>query len=195
MNHIYLFLALCFCIPFSTIAQHKMVSIEDSEQKLIGTAYPSSIKVSELAGEALPGTNNIKWATQVRNIEGSKHYSPDSRPQGQKIYSPTPSSEPSSKTNADPVIVTNFEGNLSVNSTPPDNTIAISNGGYIVSANNDGIEVNNESGNRLYFDFWEDFVNDPALNSSLYDPKVIYDSQADRFVLILLRGLPIGYSK
>ena len=87
-----------------------------------------------------------------------------------------------------PVIGIDFEANWSTESTPPDNSMAISNGGFIITANNDGVEYYNSSGTFLYFDFWSDFFNDNSLTASIYDPKVIYDSGADRFVLVLLHG-------
>jgi short-subunit dehydrogenase len=47
----------------------------------------------------------------------------------------------------------------------------------------------------LYFDFWSDFFNDPVLIATIYDPKVIYDSGADRFVLVVLHGSNAARSK
>jgi hypothetical protein len=73
--------------------------------------------------------------------------------------------------------------------------MAISNGGFIVTANNDGIEYYNDSGNSIYTDYWSDFFNDNTLTSSIYDPKVIYDSGADRFVMVVLHGTTAATSK
>jgi hypothetical protein len=94
-----------------------------------------------------------------------------------------------------PVISTNFEGNWSVTVHPPDNNLAISNAGDIVSVNNDGVEYYDESGNLLYLDDWSDFINDNSLNSIIYDPVVQYDSQADRFVMAVLHGSSASTSK
>lgn len=94
-----------------------------------------------------------------------------------------------------PVIGANFEANWSVVGTPPDNSMAISNAGRIVSVNNDEIVYLNTAGQILQFLSWPDFVNDASLNASLYDPKVLYDSQADRFVLVLLHGSTASTSK
>ena len=87
-----------------------------------------------------------------------------------------------------PVISTNFEGNWSVTAHPPDNNIAISNSGDIVSVNNDGVEYYDESGNLLFLDDWSDFINDNSLTSIIYDPVVQYDSKEDRFVMAVLHG-------
>lgn len=87
-----------------------------------------------------------------------------------------------------PVIGSNFEGNWSIVSHPPDNNIAISNGGKIISVNNDGVEYYDQSGTLLYVENWSNFVNDNTLTSTIYDPVVLYDSDADRFVIAVLHG-------
>ena len=132
----------------------------------------------------------------VRNIEGSKHKAPNEWDTKTKTYDDQPGTEPTNKTNVDdPVVGTNYEANWTVNQTPTDNTIAISNGGWVVTANNDGIEVYNSANQLAYFDFWTDFVSDPTLTGSLYDPKVIYDSESDRCILILLHSSDPSTSK
>jgi Secretion system C-terminal sorting domain len=135
-----------------------------------------------------------KWAVSVRNITSRKHYTEKVEQIKQAKAAlkrssmlPVPESEKGGRA-VNPVIGTDFEANWSTESTPPDNTMAISNGGFIITANNDGIEYYNGSGTFLYFDFWSDFFNDNSLTASIYDPKVIYDSGADRFVLVLLHG-------
>ena len=62
-----------------------------------------------------------------------------------------------------PNIGVEFEANWNDMSTPPDNAMAISNGGIIVSANNDGILYANDQGTITYTDYWPDFFNDPSL--------------------------------
>ena len=42
---------------------------------------------------------------------------------------------------------------------------------------------------------WFDFLNDNSLTSTIYDPRVIYDSGADRFVLVILHGSTPATSK
>ena len=87
-----------------------------------------------------------------------------------------------------PVVGSNFEGNWSVQQTPPDNSVAISNGGWIVSANNDGVIYADPSGNISYSSGWSDFFNNPQLNANIYDPKVLYDSGSDRYFMTVLHG-------
>lgn len=82
-----------------------------------------------------------------------------------------------------PALGTNFQGNQGTGSCPMDNTVAISNGGKIVSAINSNIAYYDQNGSLLYTsDLWSWF-NDPSLANDICDPKVIYDSGADRFIL------------
>lgn len=88
-----------------------------------------------------------------------------------------------------PIINHAFEGNQAQGSTPNDNTLAISDSGLMVSS----INVN-----TLFYDtnadtvmaelgLWE--IAQPLnIMGSKYDPKVIYDPEADRFILVFLNG-------
>ena len=97
---------------------------------------------------------------------------------------PQTGAEPPAKNLAiTPVVTRDFVGNTATGSCPLDNTVAISNGGLIVSAINSNIAYYDQSGNQLYTaDLWS-WINDPALVNNICDPKVYYDSGADRFVL------------
>ncbi|HEY3384979.1 MAG TPA: hypothetical protein VGK46_00635 [Saprospiraceae bacterium] len=87
-----------------------------------------------------------------------------------------------------PVIDASFEANLSVDETPSSNTIAISDDGIIVSANNDGVIYFTESGTRLYDAKWDDFFDDNQLTASFFSPRVLYDPVEERFILVTLHG-------
>lgn len=165
------------------------------------TAIASGIISSPLATSIDHTVTGDKWAVTVRNISSRKHYT-DKVMQIKESKAAlkrssmlsTPAVESDSRAVV-PEIGTNFEANWSIDGVPPDNTMAISNGGFIVTANNDGVEYYNAQGDYLYFDFWADFFNDNSLNATIYDPKVIYDSGADRFVMVLLHGSNAGNSK
>lgn len=92
-----------------------------------------------------------------------------------------------------PVLGTNFLGNELFGGTPADNSMAISNGGIIVSADNATMEIYDGDAQNPYLftlqghsDFFS-FLN-PAPTGNIYDPKVLYDSQADRFIYLILHG-------
>ena len=87
-----------------------------------------------------------------------------------------------------PVIDASFEANTSVDETPSSNSIAVSDDGIIISANNDGIIYFTEAGTRLYEAKWADFFDDNQLTSSFFSPRVLYDPVEDRFILVVLHG-------
>lgn len=87
-----------------------------------------------------------------------------------------------------PVIDASFEANASVDETPSSNTIAVSDEGIIISANNDGIIYFNENGTRLYEAKWVDFFDDGQLTGSFFSPRALYDPVEERFILVTLHG-------
>ncbi len=165
------------------------------------TAVKSTVLNTKLFKEIFFNSVTNKWAASVKTTFSRNHYSQEiieikKSKEENKIKSLINKAEIKKNTQVfDPNLGINFEANWSLNGTPSDNTMAISNGGYIVTANNDGIEYYNSSGTYLYFDFWYDFFNDNTLTSSLYDPKLIYDSGSDRFVLVVLHGSSANTSK
>ncbi len=97
---------------------------------------------------------------------------------------------------ANPTIGTNFKGNELKSWTPTDNTVAVSNGGKIVSCVNYGIEYYDTAGNYfLQNQTWSNFVNNTALNQAKFDPRVVYDNLHDRFIVVLLHGFSSSKSK
>jgi len=80
-----------------------------------------------------------------------------------------------------PDIGRNFAGNSSNGFSPLDNSIAISNGGNIISVANTTIVYTTMSGQMLYYNDLISFINDPEIEG-VCDPVAIYDSGSDRFV-------------
>jgi hypothetical protein len=89
--------------------------------------------------------------------------------------------ERSSNTAVIPTVGANFAGNSNNGHSPMDNHIAISNGGMIVSVANTTIEMDDMSGNTLYFNDILTFFNDPAI-TNVCDPNIVYDPAQDRFI-------------
>lgn len=87
-----------------------------------------------------------------------------------------------------PVIDASFEANASVDETPSSNTIAVSDDGIIISANNDGVIYFTETGTRLYEAKWVNFYDDNQLTSSFFSPRVLFDPVEERFILVTLHG-------
>jgi hypothetical protein len=89
-----------------------------------------------------------------------------------------------------PTVKRNFNGRvLGGAGTPNDNNMAISNSGIIMSVINSSVSIYNSSGDQLQFRTLRSFVFGqlPNLNRT-YDPKVVYDPNHDRFILVFLQG-------
>lgn len=193
---------LSFLITGITQGQEKKLTPPlDNNLVEFNAAQKSAPLATNLFKDITHNESANKWAISVKPTFSRKHYSQDiidikeSKIQD-KINSYNENEElQKSAMTVNPTIGINFEANWSLVGTPPDNSMAISNGGFIVTANNDGIEYYNASGSFLYFDFWSDFFNDNTLTATLYDPKVIYDSGSDRFVMVVLHGSTASTSR
>jgi hypothetical protein len=86
-------------------------------------------------------------------------------------------------TTLEPVIGRSFKGNEE-GGCPNDNTIAISNAGTILSCVNSNIRVYATNGALLGGQSLRDFFNPIGnLPSNICDPKVVYDTDEDKFIL------------
>ena len=94
-----------------------------------------------------------------------------------------------------PRVLTTFSGNR-WSGTPPDNAVAVSNDGIILCATNVDMYYYDETGLQLGFSTFARLTRlaFPKLNDILYDPKVVYDEDADRFILVFLHGSTPGNS-
>lgn len=71
--------------------------------------------------------------------------------------------------------------------TPGDNTMGISDGGFIVSADNYTIDYYTDAPDTLVqFQKHHTFYGDSALNGVPFDPRVIYDRYANRFIVVMM---------
>lgn len=95
----------------------------------------------------------------------------------------------------DPPIGVNFRGNQTIGGTPPDNSIAISNGGIIVSADNNSVDFYSELGDSLIRIKTDTLYMDSSITSILFDPNVEYDFNTDRFYLSYAHGNTSQLSK
>lgn len=88
-----------------------------------------------------------------------------------------------------PSIGRNIQGNTFGNSTPTDNEIAVSNAGKIISVQNSNIfRYDDATGTALIpasLAAWANVLSNPQ---SKFDPKVIYDPEQDRYIMLCLAG-------
>lgn len=197
---------------FTTIyGQHKKILIEEPitySKKINTSPVKSDVLTHTLPMDVIHDETSPKWNRSLINFEKRHRLSPeiqniiDEKTKlkllNLKNHYPDENQTKKIQTNqveSNPVIGVNFEGNWFDGSTPPDNSLAISNNGYIVSTMNSNIEYYNTSGTLLYTSSFDDFFNDASLTSSIYDPVVLYDSGADRFFMVVLHGTTPSTSK
>lgn len=96
-----------------------------------------------------------------------------------------------------PTLVSSFNATSIGSGYPPDNTMAISNGGYIVVAVNSSIAIYNTSGTLLGSWSLYSFFNGAGggYENDFYDPNVLYDSGSDRFFFSCCVGRTYQKSK
>ncbi len=88
-----------------------------------------------------------------------------------------------------PYLNRNFGGNNFNNSTPNDNEIAISDSGKIISVQNSNLYRYNTATNTTMGSWGLTSLFGPlGITATKYDPKVIYDPEANRFIVACLAG-------
>ncbi len=98
-----------------------------------------------------------------------------------------PETENSNALVVDPVVQIDFKGNAHNGLTPPDNHIAISDEGNIVSVVNSSVAFADEGGVISQSSF-SDFFSVLGLTGIYFDPRVQYDPVEDKFVMVVLNG-------
>lgn len=169
---------------------------------------PVSMQPAQPAAFHVPKPDSAYWNTSLVNFKKGIYHpgSPEKEAINalkkekleQKLSDPAPQEDRGVEgvTSDPPVVFRNFQGNLFNGWYPPDNHIAISDNGFIVSVVNSNISVFNESGATLlgnkplgdYFDYLD-------LTDFYYDPRVIYDPDEDRFIFVVLHGNTPAESK
>jgi hypothetical protein len=191
-------LSLMLVLASQLFAQYTMQNIDESKcESVYYNNPPSEIKKLEMKNMVLKddvGEWMTTVATKALHVE---HEVPDAelfeqiKREKNKQKAENRNRQIGSQANYRanfPLLFENFESNLPLQGTPPDNTLAISNDGIIVSAINSNIYYFDTEGNTLFNATFSDFYNDADLTGKLYDPRVIYDSQADRFIFVALHG-------
>ncbi len=87
-----------------------------------------------------------------------------------------------------PTLVTGFEGNIVTQGTPNDNDMAISDSGMIVSVVNQNLTFINPAGGFIKSASLSFFAKQLGTLNRTYDPRVVYDPDADRFIVVFLQG-------
>ena len=193
MRYIYKTLAI-FLTALSCSAQLEKNKIETIQNlvKKDGATKSSIVQAEFIGFRNTPGVDKdwrpyLSTKISENESENNEKLEKIKKEQNKLKFSTNAKSNNTNKENSTqaitPVIGTNFIGidNAGVNQ-PLDNSIAVSNGGYIVTCVNSKIEIDDINGNYYYGQSLQNFINDASLSTNLCDPKVIYDSGADRFI-------------
>lgn len=187
------------------LAQHSKVPMPSdlTQSDNEPSAQCSGELYAPLVGEVVPGEKINPWMRTVKTERIHDQTTPLDSAQSayldmlkqKDLSNPAslgdgPTTETDELGPANPVVVSGFTASALSGGVPPDNTMAISNGGYIVSAINSRIAIYNTSGTELatatLYSFFKG-ANNNVVND-FYDPVVIYDSGSDRFVFVCLVG-------
>ena len=134
------------------------------------------------------------WNPNIQNVrEAPKHVTDIAAKKKMlnaihKNHVPLPQTKQLRSASPTPVLVDSFPGNPALAPTPPDNTMAISNGGVIISCVNTQIEIMDTTGHRISANALSTFANQLGVLSFLSDPKVIYDPGQDKFIVVFFSG-------
>lgn len=191
-----LFTGLALCTSLLALSQVQTKPKLNKNAEFVNTISKSEEKTAELLKFRKPTATEAKWKTKIVNIHSPKEYSPEVGQQKMVKDSIKATAELGigndgsyTRRAFDPKIGTNFEGNELRNVTPPDNTIAVSTDGYVVSVDNYSIEYYKTDGTILLSrESHTDFFNDATLTGSIFDPRVIYDPIEDKFIYVILHG-------
>jgi len=185
-----------FYIPCSGQFNKSVINSDYVIAKVVNT--PSS-EIKKADVRAITETESLNWERVVQHVPFQlSHKGPDPvlfyqikneknaiKESGESVFDNTCAVSPDAVI---PMVYSSFESNLPLEGTPPDNSIAISNAGIIVSAINSNLVYFNTKGEKLYSKTFYDFLADENMSGKLYDPQVYYDSRVDRFIFVLLHG-------
>ena len=87
-----------------------------------------------------------------------------------------------------PVIIRSFNGNPFNFRVPNDNSIAVSKSGKVISVINASVHCYTEEGELQSAFTLDDMASTLGLHALKFDPRVIYDPLADRFIILFLNG-------
>ncbi len=198
-------------IGLNVSAQNNFVA-KDTLQKCKLFHHKASKKKIEAAGpfKASPSSTPIEIKSgDEKNIyhnEQDNFKRPDSIP-----YRPAPTKSDTSNdhsyfehnvdeypsafktTQANPAVNFGFDANWCGNNTPPDNALAVSNGGYVVSAINCRLDIYNTSGTWLSNIDYQTFFG--ATSNNFSDPKLVYDMYSNKFIFFIQYGCDASTSR
>lgn len=136
-------------------------------------------------------TENRQWDVQLKSFAASANKSSVSDEELELLSrKPDAHGRPDiSKLRNNPVkLNVNYEGNRGTGSVPPDNTLAVSTNGFVISGINSNLFFSRTDGTLILTQALSDFFTDLGLGGGYFDPRIIYDIPSQRFIIVALSG-------
>lgn len=151
--------------------QHQMVQMRDAEVNPRGPQTAEEI---------------ARWEAKLAYREALNNGTfTGSEPMGQSDFAPAPSASMP----VQPLVGTSVQSTYAANiSTVPDGAAAVNGSGVTLVANNTHIEMFDADGNVLYSEPEGTFFAPFNPTGNIYDPRIEYDTQHNRFVMVDLHG-------
>jgi PKD repeat protein len=160
----------------------------------------SATQFSDLQGSIIPSTIKDDWQVSLRHFSTYFHNSDLPLSEYKKLKdeanqrrlnpiqkNPNPNTARSNVAKS-PVLGSNFRGNLRGGGIPMDNTMAVSRNGFVVSAINSNVIFTLPDGTNTFTRGFADFYKILGLGSRMFDPRVIYDPETNKFIMVVLHG-------
>ena len=93
-----------------------------------------------------------------------------------------------------PELISGFENNDPFGGIPSDNSFAVNREGVNISVVNSNLHMRDANGDRITNRSLQAFSGTVAIGAAKFDPRVIYDPQEDRFIMVWLAGTDSGLS-
>jgi PKD repeat protein len=136
--------------------------------------------------------NNEIWDVQLKSFTPSENKGLLNREELQRIKNSVKDKKHTTNSNRGfveaPFLNQNFDANRGNGGVPPDNTLAVSDNGFIVSSINSNILFTRADNKVLYSAGLADFFVDLSLGGGYFDPKVLFDPEEKKFIVVALSG-------
>ncbi len=185
-------------------AQSSKMIIPDLSNKKVVVNKGSELLKSEKLGTGNPSLMESDWNVVLRNLSSFNHTSqiPTAefkvlKSKANEVRTLNPERIENIKSSSrsavnPPILNRSFRGNNRDQSVPMDNSMAVSRNGFIVSAINTNVIFTNPAGIITYQKAFSDFFTLLSLGTRMYDPRVIYDVEQNRFIFMCLNGSDPG---
>jgi hypothetical protein len=174
-------IALLSFVQVSIYGQYSVASFQDQRKAEVDMAQfhdPFAFNIKYAEAPHPTGKDAMRAFLRARKLEAQRQtpLRPDVTYQNRGVI-PAPD------------IVASFSGNSIISSTPLDNHLAVGPQEHVVSTINVHMLVTNTVG------FWlgsykldEFFASTGGLINRFFDPRIIYDPQQDRFIMVIMNG-------